>query len=337
MMKAVVMHAFGGPEVLRFENVATPIPGADDVLIAVEAVSVNRTLDLVVRAGRYPRKIQFPHILGADPTGIIVEIGAGVQDRRVGDRVAISPRLTSGTATEPPVMLGVQAWGGYADYVRVPAAATHLIPDGVDFPQATIIARHAPLAFNMLREKAHLRRGEWVLVMGAAGGLGSLAVQVAAYLGGRVIAAAGDRGRAEACLALGAEAAVDYRGEDLTARVREITGGRGADVVLENVGAPELFPKALAAMARNGRMVTAGAHAGGSVPLDLNFLYLNYITIMGSTAQTTDDVKDSLDAASQGKLKGMINCIMPLSEAAAAHRLVAARDVLGKIILSPKM
>jgi NADPH:quinone reductase len=334
-MKAVVMHEHGGPEVLRLEDVARPTLGPEDVLIAVEAVSVNRTLDLAVRAGRYSRTVTFPHILGADPTGVIVETGSAVTTRKVGDRVATSPRLTPLTEAAPPTLLGVNAWGGYAEYVRVPAWTTYRIPDGLDFPQATVIARHAPLAFNMLQNKAQLRPGEWVLVMGAAGGLGSIAVQVAKHLGAHVIAAAGSRARADSALALGADAAIDYRGEDLTARVRALTQGRGVNIVLENVGDPDLFPRALAGVARNGRLVTAGAHAGGMASLDLNFLYLNQITIMGSTAQTEADVTAAFSAAAQGKLTGHISAVLPFSQAEHAHRVTANRDTVGKVLLRP--
>lgn len=329
------MHRHGGPDVLQLEEIARPAVGADDVLIAVEAVSVNRTLDLAVRAGRYGRTVTFPHVLGADPTGVIVEVGSAVTTRKVGDRVSTTPRLTPLTEAKPPTLLGVTAWGGYAEFVKVPAWTTHLIPDGLDFPQATVIARHAPLAFNMLQRKAQVRPGEWVLIMGAAGGLGALAVQVAKHLGANVIAAAGTKARAESTLALGADVAIDYRGEDLTARVREATKGLGASIVLENVGDPDLFPKALASMARNGRMVTAGAHAGGMAPLDLNFLYLNQLTIMGSTAQTDADIEAAFSAAAQGKLTAHISAILPLSQAAKAHELTADRATAGKVILRP--
>jgi NADPH2:quinone reductase len=334
-MKAVVMHEHGGPEVLKYEEIARPVPGPDEVLIAVAAVSVNRTLDLIVRSGRYGRAITFPHVLGVDPTGTIVEVGSAVTGRKVGDRVATSPRLSPATSPAPPVLLGVSVWGGYAEYVKVPAAATHLIPDALDFPQATVIARHAPLAFNMLQDKARVKVNDWVLVMGAAGGLGSIAVQTAKYFGARVIAAAGSRARADHALTLGADAAVDYRNEDLIARVKEITQGRGVDIVLENVGDPVLFPKALASLARNGQLITAGAHAGGKAALDLNFLYLNQITIFGTTAQTDADVEESFRAAVHGKLTAVIDAVMPLSEAAEAHRLLGERSNLGKILLKP--
>ena len=335
MMKAVVIREFGGPDVLHLEDVPVPTPAPGEVLLKVEAVSVNRTLDLAVRAGRYARTVALPHVLGADPSGIVVAVGDGVTSRKLGDRVATSPRVKAATATQGPVMLGVQVWGGYALYVVLPATSTHLIPDGLDFDAATIVARHAPLAFNLLTEKARVAAGEWVLIMGAAGGLGSAGVQVAKYLGAKVIAAAGADERVAAAQKLGADFGINYRASDLAEEVSRITGGRGVDVIFENVGDADLFPKAFSSIARNGRLVTAGAHAGGMVPLDLNKLYLNYVTIIGSTAQTDADVERSLEIATQGHLDVLIDRVMPLSEAAAAHTLVGERAGLGKIVLKP--
>ena len=339
LMKAVVIHEFGGPEVMHLEDVPVPTPAAGEVLLKVEAVSVNRTLDLAVRAGRYARTVTLPHVLGADPCGTIAAVGAGVSARKIGDRVATSPRIktatATATATEGPVMLGVQVWGGYAQYVVLPAANTHLLPEGLGFNAATIVARHAPLAFNLLTEKARVAAGEWVLIMGAAGGLGSAGVQVAKYLGANVIAAAGADDRVAAAKSLGADFGVNYRTTDLADEIGKITGGRGVDVVFENVGDADLFPKAFASIARNGRLVTAGAHAGGIVPFDLNQLYLNYVTIIGSTAQTDADVERSLHTATQGHLDVLIDRVMPLSEAAAAHALVAERAGVGKVVLKP--
>src|SRR5471032_1816428 len=142
---------------MRLEEAPTPEPGPGEVLIEVHAVSVNRTLDLVVRAGKYARPVTLPHVLGVDPSGIIVAVGAGVVARKPGDRVVTSSRLRAATATEGPQMLGVDVWGGYAEYVKVPETATHSIPDSLDFPTATVVARHAPLAFTLLRDRAKLQ------------------------------------------------------------------------------------------------------------------------------------------------------------------------------------
>jgi NADPH:quinone reductase-like Zn-dependent oxidoreductase len=312
------------------------VPGPGEVLIEVHAVSVNRTLDLILRAGKYAKKVTLPHVLGADPSGVIVAIGPGVDGRKAGDRVATTGRVSAGSASEPPRMLGVHVWGGYAEYVKVPAAATHLVPEGVDFPTATCVTRHAPTAFHLLRDRAKLQQGEWVLVMGASGGLGSAGVQAAKYLGAKVIAGAGADERVQAAVNLGADAGVNYRAQDLTAEVLRVTGGEGVNVVFENIGAPDLFPKAFAALGRHGRLVTAGGHGGGVVPLDVNHLYLNQITVIGATGGTAEDVKLSLQAAAEGRFQALIDQILPLREAARAHEIVEARGGLGKVLLDPR-
>jgi NADPH:quinone reductase-like Zn-dependent oxidoreductase len=245
-------------------------------------------------------------------------------------------RVSDPTPTEPPKLLGVNVWGGYAEYVKVPAGITRPIPDGVDFVTATVVGRHAPIAFHLLRDHAKLKGGEWVLVMGAAGGLGSAGVQVAKYLGANVIAAAGADTRVQAAVDLGADAGVNYRSADLTAEVLRITGGHGVNVVFENVGDAELFPKAFATLTRYGRLVTAGGHAGGVVPLDVNRLYLNQITVMGATGETPQDMDMALKAASEGRFKALIECVLPLADAQRAHALVADRNVIGKVVLDPR-
>jgi NADPH:quinone reductase len=334
-MKAMVIRTFGPPEVMRLEEVPTPTPGPGEVLVRVKAVSVNRTLDLIVRSGNYPRPVALPHILGVDPSGIVEAVGPGVRTRKMGDRVTSYLLLGSGPAGAAPAMLGLTVWGGYAEYVLLPETRTYIVPDNVDFATATVVARHAPLAFSMLRDKAKVQAGEWVLVMGAAGGLGSAAVQAAKYLGARVIAAAGSDERVAAAMTLGGDAGVNYRSADLTAEARRITAGRGVDIVLENIGDPDLFSKAFLSLGRGGRLVTAGSHGGGIVPVNVSHLYFNHIAIMGWTGQTDADVNDSLKAASEGRFKVLIDRVLSLAEAAEAHRIVAARDGLGKVILEP--
>ena len=335
-MKAVVMREFGPPEVMRVEEVTTPEPGPGEVLIRVHAVSVNRTLDLIVRAGAYAVPVKLPHVLGVDPSGVIEAIGPGVTTRQAGDRVATLQFLRPPTPNSPPAILGVHGWGGYAEYVKVPAELTVPIPEGVDFATATVVARHAPAAFSLLRDVAQLKAGEWILVMGAAGGLGSAGIQVAKFTGAKVIAAAGAGERVRAALGLGADIGIDYRAQDLTEEVRRATAGQGVNVVFENIGDPELFPKAFACLARGGRLVTAGGHGGGTVPLDVKRLYLNQITILGTFGKVLPaDVELGLHAAAEGRYRVLIDRVLPLADAALAHRLVEQRSGTGKVILQP--
>jgi NADPH:quinone reductase-like Zn-dependent oxidoreductase len=332
----MVIREFGPPEVMRLEDVATPEPGAGEVLVRVHAVSVNRTLDLAVRAGTYAVAAALPHVLGVDPSGVVAAVGPGVTTLKAGDRVVTRQILRAATAVAGPALLGVHAWGGYAEYVKVPASATHPVPDGLDFVTATVVARHAPTALSMLRDVARLAPGEWVLVMGASGGLGIAGIQVARDLGARVIAAAGADERVRAAVDLGAEAGINYRAQDLTAEVRRLTEGRGVDVVFENIADADLFPRAFASLARQGRLVTAGAHGGGTVPLDVKSLYLNGLTVIGSTGRITpEDLEETLEAAAQGRHRVLIDRVLPLSAAVEAHRLVASRSGTGKIVLQP--
>jgi NADPH:quinone reductase-like Zn-dependent oxidoreductase len=335
-MKAVVIREFGPPGVMRLEELPTPEPGPGEVVIRVHAVSVNRTLDLAVRAGTYAFRPALPHVLGVDPSGVVAAVGAGVAAPRLGDRVVTRQFLRPATAAAGPAILGVHGWGGYAEYVKVPAAATHPIPDGLDFVTATVVARHAPTALSMLRDVAKVAAGEWVLVMGASGGLGVAGIQVAKSLGAHVIAAAGADERVSAAMQFGADVGINYRSQDLTGEVRRVTGGRGVDLVFENVADPELFPRAFASLARQGRLVTAGAHGGGTVSLDVKSLYLNALTVIGSTGQVTpDDLTTTLTAAAERRHRVLIDRVLPLADAAEAHRLVADRSGTGKVVLRP--
>jgi NADPH:quinone reductase-like Zn-dependent oxidoreductase len=188
---------------------------------------------------------------------------------------------------------------------------------------------------HLLQDHAKVQPGEWVLVMGAAGGLGSAGVQVAKHLGAKVIAAAGSDERVKVGLGLGADAGVNYRTQDLTAEAIRITGGAGVNVVFENIGDPDLFPKAFAALARRGRLVTAGGHGGGVVPLDVNKLYLNQITVMGVTGERPESAQLVLKMAEAGHFTALIDRVLPLSEAAQAHELVEGRGGRGKVVLDP--
>src|SRR4029078_2035033 len=194
---------------------------------------------------------------------------------------------------------------------------------------------HAPTAFTLLRDRAKLVAGEWVLVMGAGGGLGTACVQVAKYLGAKVIAAAGSDDRVKVGLDLGADAGVNYRAQDLAIEAMRINEGKGVNVVFENIGDPTTFPKAFASLARRGRLVTAGGHGGTSVPLDVKRGYQHHLMIIGATGETPEDVNLSLKMAAEGKFKALIDRVMPLSQAVQAHEWVESRGGIGKVILDP--
>src|SRR6185437_10669783 len=269
------------------------------------------------------RPVKLPHVLGVDPTGTVVALGAGVKHRKLGDRVCISSRRVVRKPGEPMTMLGIDSWGGYAQYVVLNENVTAPIPEAIDFHTATVVARHAPLAFNQVRSKAQLKEGDWALVMGATGGPGN------------IIAAAGADERVDAAKKLGAQHGINYRKQDLTEEVMKLTGKRGVDVVFENIADPELFPKALASLRRGGKLFTAGAHGGPIVPLNVSTLYMNEISIIAGTGHTNEDVAAALDAAASGKLTMLIDRVMPLSQAADAHHLVESRKSTGKVLLTP--
>src|SRR5579864_6542096 len=343
-MRAVLLRRFGPPEVLQVEEVPVPTVADDEVLVKVHSVSVNRTLDVMVRRDGNNRNVTLPAVLGVDPSGVIVKTGKNVRTRRVGDHVA-TVNLRCGKCEyclageeedcRIDLHVGISRWGGYAEYVSMHEDATVRLPDNVPFPEATVILRHFPTAFALAR-RGSLKAGEWALVMGAAGALGACCVQVARLLGARVIAAAGTDERVQAALDYGAEAGVNYRAQDLAAEVMRITEGHGADVVFENIADPTLWPGALNSLAYRGRVVTAGAHGGGTVELDVRRLYLRRIRIIGGPGNSHADVERTLEALAAGQLRASINRLLPLEAAAEAHRLVEDNRVLGKVILSPK-
>lgn len=344
-MKAIVLEEFGGPEVLHWEDVPTPTPAAGEVLVKVHSVSVNRTLDLIVRQGNYPVKIQLPHVLGVDPAGIVVQVGEGVEEPQVGDRVAVISftacrRCRQCLAGEEANCLnsrhiGLHRWGGYAEYVAVPARNAFRIPERLSFAEGTVITRHFPMAFNLLSSKAEVKPGEWVLIMGATGALGSCCVQVAKLLGAKVIAGAGADERVAAALDYGADFGINYRGQNLAEEVMRLTDGQGVNVVVENIADPTLWPGAFNSLAIGGRLVTAGAHGGGQVNLDVKRLYLRRLRIIGAAGTNLPDVERALTAAAAGQIRAIIDRVMPLREASAAHRILEQNQTLGKIILDP--
>lgn len=345
-MKAVVMTDFGGPEVLEHKDIDTPEIGPDDVLVEVHAVSVNRTFDIYLREGTYAHKPPLPHVLGVDPSGVITAVGENVTDRKVGDRVFCS--IFVPTQRPDPYMsipglgpvdfLGVTVWGGYAQYVRTLASRTVPIPDNLSFHEATVIGRHLATAANQVENILQTKEGDWVLVMGATGGLGAACIQVAKWCGANVIAGAGSDERVEACLGIGADHAVNYRKADLTEEVRRITDGAGVTGVCDSVADPELFPKVIHSMGRGGKLVTAGNASGSAdVPLDVRYLYLHQLQIIGEPREAPGGLQEAFVRAGQGGVKALIDQVFPLSKAVDAQARVESNEGIGKVVIDPTL
>jgi len=345
-MKAMVMTGFGGSEVLSYQDIDTPELGPDEVLVEVHAVSVNRTFDIYLREGTYAHQPELPHILGVDPSGVISAVGANVTDRKVGDRVFCSLfQPTDRTAPymvipglDPVDFLGVNIWGGYAQYVRSKAARTVPIPDNLDFHDATVIGRHLATAANQVENVLETKADDWVLVMGATGGLGAACIQVAKWAGAKVIAGAGSDEKAAACLSIGADHAINYRKQDLTEEVRKLTDGQGVNGVCDSVADQEQFPKVIHSMARGAKLVTAGNASGSAdVPLDIRYLYLHQLQIIGEPREAPGGLQAAFARAGEGGVKALIDQVFPLSRAVEAQARVESNAGIGKIVIDPTL
>jgi NADPH2:quinone reductase len=345
-MKAIVIHQFGPPDVLSYEHVPDPLPRDGEIRIRIHAATVNRVLDVSLRAGKEAaRGPALPLIPGVDCAGVVDAVGPNVTGWRKGMRVAAAGVMPLQTCAEdgkgyagPTGMMGIKRPGGFAEMVAVPACAAVALPDGLDFHHAAVVMRHVPTAWNLLFNVAELKAGESVLIMGAGGNLGTIGIQIAKnVIGAKVIAAAGSEDRAAMGLALGADHAINYNTHDLTAEVLRLTGGKGVDVLYDNIANPKVLPQGFKAIGFGGRLVTAGAHAGPNVTIDFSHLYHKQITIKGRPGYHPPDVPKCFAAAAEGKVEAQIERILPLSRAAEAHRLVESGESLGKIVLDPTL
>jgi len=345
-MKAIVIHEFGPPEVLRYEDVPDPIPQSGEIRIKVHAATVNRVLDVSLRAGKENyRGPVLPLIPGVDCAGIVDAVGPDVTRWHVGERVAAAGVMPLKLCAEdgsgysgPEGMMGIKRPGGFAELVVVPACAGVSVPSNLDFHRAAVVMRHVPTAWNLLFHVAELKRGETVLIMGAGGNLGTIGIQIAKnVIGARVIAAAGSDERAALGKKLGADFAVNYAKQNIYDELMKITGGKGVDVLYDNIANPKVLPQAFRAIGMEGRLVTAGAHAGPNVLIDFSHLYHKRITIKGMPGFTPSDLPDCLKAAAEEKVIPQIERVLPLSRAVEAHRMVEAEEGQGKIVLDPTM
>lgn len=342
-MKVIRFHEYGDADVLHFEDVPRPDPGPAEVVVRVRAAGVNH-LDLDLRSGTSRLALDLPHTPGMEVAGEVAAVGDAVEGVRVDDRVVALYQAGCGecslcvageeTLCTAPLLLGVQAPGGYAEYVAVDASRLRLLPDGLGFPEAASFQVAMGAAWHALTARANLQAGETVLVSAAGSGVGTAAIQIARLTGATVIAAAAGEEKLERARALGADVALDYRNGDLAAAVRAATGGEGVDVAIEHVGGA-VFGQVLECLRPNGRIVVLGGHAGEVVPLDLVRLFRSQWQVIGSRRATNAELETVLGLVGEGRLRPVIDRVLPLAEAAEAHRVLEARLQFGKVVLEP--
>ena len=340
-MKAAVFSEQGGPDVLRYQDVETPTTGEDEVLLRVCAAALNR-LDLKAREGR-PEVAPYPHIGGLDVAGEIVDVGPDVDGRRIGERIVVYPVISCGACDlclsgdqalcDEQRVFGFQTQGGFAEYVAAPAANAIPVPPSAD-PQAFAALPCAYLtAWRMVVTVAKLRASEAILIHSAGSGVGSAALQISRYIGARAVVTAGTDEKLAAAIDMGAERAVNYRREDVTQATLAATDGRGADVVVDTVGA-DTWETSLQSAAKNARVVTCGVTSGAVTELNIRYLYQKQISAHGCVMGGKAELVAIVGLAAQGILRPVVSDVMPLREIRAAHEALESRTRFGKIVLA---
>lgn len=340
-MKAVRIHEFGGPEVLRYEDVPDPKPRKDQVLVRVKACALNH-LDLWVRKGL--PGVALPHILGSDVSGDIAEIGEYVTGFEVGQRVLLAPMTFCGRC--PACVSGQQNFcpeytvlgrandGGDCEYIAVPAVNVIPIPKDLTYDEAASVPLVFLTAWHMLVARARIKAGQMVLVLAAGSGVGSAAIQIAKLLDCRVIATAGNEQKLDQARELGADYTINHYQQKISDEVKKITAKRGVDIVFEHVGAAT-WGESMKSLRLGGTIVTCGATTGAETPLNLNVLFGKQFSVLGSFMGTMGDLYDVLGHVFSGKLKPVVDKTYPLREARAAHERLEHREQFGKIVLNP--
>jgi NADPH:quinone reductase-like Zn-dependent oxidoreductase len=340
-MRAAIFHEHGGPEVVRIEQVARPRPGPGEVLVQVRACAMNH-LDLWVRRG-IPIETTMPHIGGCDIAGVIAEAGEGVDAARVGERVVINPSLWCGhcrdclRAEESQCatyrIFGEHTNGGFTEFVAIAADHVYAIPETLSFEEAAAIPVSYMTAWRALR-RAALAPGEDVLVIGASGGTALAAVQIARMIGARVFAVTRGAEKAARIKELGADVVYDRGEVDWAKELYRETGKQGVDVVVENVGTPT-WNSSVRSLARGGRLVTYGGTGGPRVELDVRVMFWKQLSVIGTTMASKKEFEDLLRVVFAGRVRPIVDSVMPLDAAREAHERLEAGGQLGKIVLVP--
>ena len=320
-MRAVRIHADGGPDVLVLEDAPDPSPGPGEVLIGLRASVLNH-LDVWIRKGL--PSVPKPRILGADGSGVVEALGDGVHGFEPGQRVVINPGVEAADGSIH--VIGEHGDGTNAELIAVPATNVYPIPDGLSFEEAAAFPLVFETAYRMLVTRASLREGEWVLLWGIGSGVSTAGLAIARALGARTIVTSSSDDKLARARELGADVVVNHA-------VREATSGHGADVVVDHVG-EATWRTSLDVAAREGRIAVCGATTGPNPPAALHRVWWKQLTILGSTMGTKTDFEGAYDLVASGRARPVVDEIVPLAEIRAAHARLEAGEQLGKIVLT---
>jgi len=342
-MKAVIFKQHGGPEVLEFADAPDPKPRANEVLIEVKACALNH-LDIFVRNGLPGIEIPLPHILGNDIAGVVREVGELVTWVKADDEVMVQPGVSCGhcdaclsgrdNLCREYDMIGYRRNGGYAQFVSVPGVNVFPKPANISWEEAAALPLVTVTAWHMLVGRANIRPGEDVLVHAAGSGVGSVAIQIAKLHGARVITTASSDEKLAKARELGADETINYTRDDWPKEVKRLTERRGVDVVFEHTGS-ETWPGSISSLKNDGRLVTCGATSGFDARTDLRQVFYRHLTILGSFMGSKAELLEAMKFVRQGKIRGVVDRVLPLSEAKQAHELLESRGQFGKVVLQP--
>jgi NADPH:quinone reductase-like Zn-dependent oxidoreductase len=324
-VKAIRLHEDGGPEVLRYEDAPDPVPADGEVLVRLEAASLNH-LDIWMRKGL--PSVPKPRILGADGAGTVAALGAGASGFEIGQAVVLNPGLDDGAH-----IIGEHGDGTHAELIAVPAEYVHARPEHLSAVEAAAFPLVFETAYRMLVTRARLREGEWVLCWGVGSGVGSAAMVIAKALGARVVATSGSDEKLARALELGADVAVNHATGDVAKEVKAATEGHGIDVVVEHVG-EATWKTSLSVAAQHGRITVCGATSGPNPPAGLNRIWWKHLSILGSTMATREDFAGLLELMEERQLRPVVDRVFPLADAAEAHRYLEDGKQLGKVVFS---
>ncbi len=341
-MKAAFIRGFGGPEVFRYDDLPDPKPGPGELIVRVQACGVNR-YDLYLRMGAVHTDVQFPHVLGADVTGVIAALGPDVSGWREGDQVIVAPGYPIDPAdwsVRPENMApsfevtGTHGWGGNAQFIRVPARFVLKDESGLPPEQSAAMPLVLMTAVHAVQTLGEVREGTRVLVQAGASGSGNACVQVARALGARLAATVGSPAKVETAKLAGAELVINYNQENFVDKLLDWTDGVGVDVVIDNVGA-SVFEDNLRALRVGGIFVNFGLVGGMKTTLNIRELFFRQHQLRGSFMGSMDELRRGLGFLAEGKVKAVVDRTYPLQDVGEAHRYIDSRAVRGKVVLIP--